>query len=163
MVATHITNSTQAKMSSSNNNQVGDHPKIKKLAMIGCGAMGGGMALLFAENGCDVLLKDPSNEAMDKVMNMAQKDHVQSKVTKYQDYESLCKNLGDVKVFVWSLPHGDVGDKVLADLMPHLKKGDIIIDAANEHWENTERRQGKCVTKGIRYVGMGVSGGYQAA
>lgn len=47
--------------------------------------------------------------------------------------------------------------------MPYLKKDDIIIDAANEHWENSERRQGKCVPKGIRYVAMGVSGGYQAA
>lgn len=47
--------------------------------------------------------------------------------------------------------------------MPYLAKNDIIIDAGNEHWKNTERRQGKCVTKGIRYIGMGVSGGYQAA
>lgn len=137
--------------------------EIKKLAMIGCGAMGGGMALLFAENGCDVLLQDPSNEAMDKVLAQAEKDGVGNKVSKYQDYASMCRNLGTPKVFVWSLPHGDVGDKVLAGLMPFLEMGDIIIDAANEHWENTERRIGKCVTKGIRYVGMGVSGGYQAA
>ena len=47
--------------------------------------------------------------------------------------------------------------------MPYLGRGDIILDCANEHWENTERRQGKCVTKGIRYIGCGVSGGYQAA
>ena len=47
--------------------------------------------------------------------------------------------------------------------MPYLERGDIILDCANEHWENTERRQGKCVTKGIRYIGCGVSGGYQAA
>ena len=67
------------------------------------------------------------------------------------------------KVFVWSLPHGHVGDTVLDGLMPFLKKDDIIIDCANEHWENTERRIGKATTKGIRYVGMGVSGGYQAA
>ena len=39
----------------------------------------------------------------------------------------------------------------------------VIIDAANEHWTNTERRMGIATTKGIRYVGMGVSGGYQAA
>ncbi|KAK4504355.1 hypothetical protein PRZ48_005271 [Zasmidium cellare] len=139
------------------------HPEIKKLAMIGCGAMGGGMALLFAEKGCEVLLKDPSNEAMDKVIEQGKKDGVGNQITKYQTYEDLCKNLGEPKVFVWSLPHGTVGDSVLEGLMPYLKMGDIIIDAANEMWENTERRQGKCVTKGIRYVGMGVSGGYQAA
>ncbi|CAK4031268.1 6-phosphogluconate dehydrogenase (decarboxylating) like [Lecanosticta acicola] len=137
--------------------------EIKKLAMIGCGSMGGGMALLFAENGCDVLLQDPSNEAMDKVLQQAEKDGVGEKLSKYQDYASMCRNLGSPKVFVWSLPHGDAGDKVLEGLMPFLEIGDVIIDAANEHWQNTERRMGKCVVKGIRYVGMGVSGGYQAA
>ncbi|KAK5241036.1 hypothetical protein LTR16_009828, partial [Cryomyces antarcticus] len=79
------------------------------------------------------------------------------------DYKTLCKNLGSPKVFLFSLPHGGVGDSVLEGLLPYLVKGDIIIDAGNEHYSNTERRQGKCVTKGIRYVGMGVSGGYQAA
>lgn len=79
------------------------------------------------------------------------------------DYESLCKNLGSPKVFVFSLPHGTVGDSVMGGLMPYLEKGDIILDAGNEDYHNTERRQGKCVTKGIRYVGVGVSGGYQAA
>lgn len=44
-----------------------------------------------------------------------------------------------------------------------MSAGDIILDAANEHYENTERRQGLATTKGIRYVGVGVSGGYQAA
>ncbi|KAF2168464.1 hypothetical protein M409DRAFT_65435 [Zasmidium cellare ATCC 36951] len=140
-----------------------NHPEIKKLAMIGCGAMGGGMALLFAEKGCEVLLKDPSNEAMVKVIEQGKKDGVGNSITKYQTYEDLCKNLGTPKVFVWSLPHGTVGDSVLEGLLPYLTMGDIIIDAANEMWENTERRQGKCATKGIRYVGMGVSGGYQAA
>lgn len=79
------------------------------------------------------------------------------------DYKSLCQSLGTPKVFVFSLPHGNVGDSVLGGLLPYLSKDDIIIDAGNEHWQNTERRQGKCYTKGIRYVGMGVSGGYQAA
>lgn len=81
----------------------------------------------------------------------------------HSDYKSLCQSLGTPKVFVFSLPHGNVGDSVLGGLLPYLSKDDIIIDAGNEHWQNTERRQGKCYTKGIRYVGMGVSGGYQAA
>lgn len=80
-----------------------------------------------------------------------------------KSYKALCEALDTPKVFFWSLPHGDVGDKVLEGLLPYLDKGDIIIDCGNEHWENTERRQGKTVVRGIRYVGCGVSGGYQAA
>lgn len=47
--------------------------------------------------------------------------------------------------------------------MPHLSRGDIILDCGNEHFANTERRQEKCKAPGIRYIGCGVSGGYQAA
>ena len=137
---------------------------VKKLAMIGCGSMGGGMALLFAEHGIAVGLQDPSTDAMDKIVSQASNEKVGSEVKRFDDYKSLCSWFGEeTKVFVWSLPHGMVGDHVLEGLMPYMKKGDIIIDAANEHWENSERRMGICTTKGIRYVGMGVSGGYQAA
>lgn len=65
--------------------------------------------------------------------------------------------------FVFSIPHGSVGDKTVEGLEPHLKKGDVIIDCSNELWTNTERRQSKLDPKGIHYIGCGVSGGYQAA
>lgn len=137
---------------------------IKKIAMIGCGSMGGGMAQLFAENGIHVSLEDPSEEQIDAVINAAKKDNIPAdRFSKHTDYKSLCESLDKPKVFFFSLPHGSVGDTVVGGLMPYLEKGDIIVDCGNEHWENTERRQGKCVTKGIRYVGCGVSGGYQAA
>ncbi|KAF2432253.1 6-phosphogluconate dehydrogenase C-terminal domain-like protein [Tothia fuscella] len=131
--------------------------------MIGCGSMGGGMSLLFAENGIEVSLEDPSEEAMDHIIESAKKQGFGEKIRKFTDNKPLCESLGSPKVLVFSLPHGTVGDSVLSGLLPHLEKNDIIIDAGNEHWQNTERRQSKCVTKGIRYIGMGVSGGYQAA
>lgn len=80
-----------------------------------------------------------------------------------KDYASLCKSLSSPRLLVFSLPHGGVGDKVLEGLEPHLSSGDIILDCGNEHFENTERRQEKCKGTGIRYIGCGVSGGYQAA
>ena len=79
------------------------------------------------------------------------------------DYNSLCKSLSEPRLLVFSLPHGGVGDKVLEGLMPKLSSGDIILDCGNEHFANTERRQNKCKDTGIRYIGCGVSGGYQAA
>lgn len=51
--------------------------------MIGCGSMGGGMALLFAEIGVHVSLSDPSEEAMDAVMQKAEKQGYHGKVDKY--------------------------------------------------------------------------------
>ncbi|CAF9938728.1 hypothetical protein IMSHALPRED_001066 [Imshaugia aleurites] len=131
--------------------------------MIGCGSMGGGMSLLFADHGITVLLNDPSESTVDGLLKTAEKDGIRNKLEKHLDYGDLCANLDSPKVFVFSLPHGTIGDSVVEGLHPYLEKGDLIIDASNENWKNTQRRQGKLITQGVHYVGMGVSGGYQAA
>lgn len=125
--------------------------------------MGGGMALLFAENGVAVSLNDPSEDTMDRLLNTAKEQGLGSKLSKHSSYDDLCKSLDSPKVFIFSLPHGSVGDSVLDGLHPYLESGDIIMDASNEKWENTQRRQGKAMRQGVYYIGMGVSGGYQAA
>jgi len=134
-----------------------------QIAMIGCGSMGGGMAQLFAEHGLQVSCEDPSKENMEALMKSAKEEGLGDRLSTHDTYEALCGALDKPKVIFFSLPHGTVGDSVVDGLLPYLDKGDIIVDCANEHWENTERRQGKTVTRGIRYVGCGVSGGYQAA
>ena len=114
--------------------------------------MGGGMALLFAEHGITVLLNDPAESTVDSLLKTAEKDGIRNMLEKHLDYEDLCKNLDSPKVFVFSLPHGTVGDSVVEGLHPYLEKGDLIIDASNENWQNTQRRQGKLVTQGVHYV-----------
>ena len=114
--------------------------------------MGGGMALLFAERGITVLLNDPAESTMDSLLETAEKDGLRNRLEKHLDYDSLCKHLDSPKVFVFSLPHGTVGDSVVDGLHPYLDKGDLIIDASNENWQNTQRRQGKLVTQGVHYV-----------
>lgn len=121
------------------------------------------MALLFAEHGISVSLNDPSEETMDQLIATAKKDGLQDRFEKHGDYQDLCSSLGSPKIIIFSLPHGNVGDTVVEGLHPFLDKGDIIIDASNENWQNTQRRQGKLVPQGVYYIGMGVSGGYQAA
>ena len=66
-------------------------------------------------------------------------------------------------MLVLSLPHGKPADGILEELLPKLNKGDIIIDAGNEFWSDTERRQAKAGEKGIKWVGMGVSGGCKSS
>ncbi|KAL8873860.1 MAG: hypothetical protein Q9174_000740 [Haloplaca sp. 1 TL-2023] len=141
--------------------------------------MGGGMALLFAEHGVTVSLNDPSEETMDQLLATAREEGLQDRLEKHGSYEDLCNSLSSPRIFVFSLPHGNVGDAVVDGLHPYLDKGDIIIDASNENWENTQRRQGKLVPQYVQYESvpasvsekvanvwiscMGVSGGYQAA
>lgn len=138
---------------------------VKQLGLIGAGNMGGMMALLFAEYGIEVHIFDPSTDSVNLVLEQAKNAKLDSKLFHQKDYESLCKSLPaeSPKVFVLSVPHGDVGDKTIDGLEPFLKEGDVIMDASNERWTNTERRQERLKPKGVHFVGMGVSGGYQAA
>lgn len=126
--------------------------------------MGGGMALLLAENGINVSIQDPSGETVDALIKSASDQGITTaKLAKYTDYKSLCESLSSPKVIFFSLPHGTVGDTVCEGLQTHLNKGDVIVDCSNEEWENTQRRQGKMANQGVYYIGCGVSGGYQAA
>lgn len=109
------------------------------------------------------MLNDPSENTVNELIETAEKDGIQDRFEKHLDYGDLCKSLDKPRVFVFSLPHGTVGDTVVDGLHPYLEKGDLIIDASNENWKNTQRRQGKLVPQGVYYVGCGVSGGYQAA
>ena len=56
--------------------------------MIGCGSMGGGMALLFAEDGIHVQLSDPSEKAMDAVIEKAEKSGYNGKIKKHTGMHS---------------------------------------------------------------------------
>ncbi|KAI4141392.1 MAG: hypothetical protein LQ340_007658 [Diploschistes diacapsis] len=137
--------------------------EIDKLAIIGTGSMGSMMSLLFAQHGCQVSIFDPSKNNRDLAIKRAKEAGFESKVKAYEGYDSLCDNLGKPKVFLLSVPHGTVGDSIVEQLHDYLQKGDVIIDGSNEHWENTQRRQGKMTNRGVHYIGMGVSGGYQSA
>lgn len=136
-----------------------------QLGMIGAGNMGGMMTLLFAEYDIEVHIFDPSIESVNHVLDQAKKAGLDSKIFHKKDYESLCKSLpaDSPKVFVLSVPHGSVGDETIDGLEPFLQKGDVIMDASNERWTNTERRQERLRPQGVHWIGMGVSGGYQAA
>lgn len=58
---------------------------------------------------------------------------------------------------------GKVTDMVIDELLPHLDKGDIIIDGGNSHYKETEKRITRLSESGIHFIGSGVSGGEEGA
>ena len=121
------------------------------------------MSLLFAELGVSVVLYDPSERNIQALLKKAKDSDLDNKLSVSKDYESLCNSLDSPKIFFFSLPHGNIGDKTVESLKPYLQKDDIILDASNEHYASTERRQKVCDPLGVHFIGMGVSGGYQSA
>jgi 6-phosphogluconate dehydrogenase len=60
---------------------------------------------------------------------------------------------------VWLMVPAAVVDRTLADLMPHLEPGDIVIDGGNSYYVDDIRRAKELATRGIHYVDVGTSGG----
>ncbi|WWC66396.1 6-phosphogluconate dehydrogenase (decarboxylating) [Kwoniella pini CBS 10737] len=155
-------------MADIDNEQVNDI----EIGIVGSGSMGGGMTLLFAEHGSRIGCYDYEEKAVQKLMDTAKEDEkvddkyvhgftsLEKLVNAFPKHGSKDKQ---PRILVLSMPHGKPVDGVAEKLFPLLDKGDIIIDGGNEWWEETERRQAAAKEKGIEWVGMGVSGGYQAA
>ncbi len=61
------------------------------------------------------------------------------------------------------VPAGAPVDSVIKDLLPHLDKGDLIIDAGNSYFKDTNLRARNLAAKGIQFLGVGVSGGEEGA
>lgn len=58
---------------------------------------------------------------------------------------------------------GKATDATIEQLVPHLDKGDIIIDGGNAYFPDTQRRSKELEEKGLRFIGTGVSGGEEGA
>ncbi|KAK8866062.1 6-phosphogluconate dehydrogenase (decarboxylating) [Kwoniella newhampshirensis] len=163
-----------------------DNDKVQdvEFGIVGSGSMGAGMTLLFSEHGSKIGCYDYDGDAVQALMDEAKKDDSvdESLVHGFTSLEKLVNAFPKAdsksdtssgaeneerskkpRVFVLSLPHGKPVDGILDELLPLLEKGDMIIDGGNEWWEETERRQRKTKEKGVEWIGMGVSGGYQAA
>jgi 6-phosphogluconate dehydrogenase len=58
---------------------------------------------------------------------------------------------------------GGAVDAVIAELRPHLREGDIVVDGGNSHFRDTARREEELAAAGLRFLGAGISGGEEGA
>lgn len=75
----------------------------------------------------------------------------------------LCATLKVPRKVMIMVRAGDAVDATIKSLLPHLEKGDIIIDGGNSNYEDTNRRMAQLSEQGFRFFGAGVSGGEEGA
>ena len=130
------------------------------IGVIGLAVMGANLALNLADSENRVAVYNRTTSVTDAFMTgeAADKDMVAA-VT----LEDLVNQLASPRVLLLMVKAGGPVDAVIADLIPLLDKGDIIIDGGNSLYTDTERRYGELRQLGIRYLGVGISGGEEGA
>ncbi|HSA84052.1 MAG TPA: NADP-dependent phosphogluconate dehydrogenase [Patescibacteria group bacterium] len=124
-----------------------------QIAFIGLGKMGGRMAKKLLKEGHDVVLWNRSPEPVKEL----QSQYPDAKSC--ETVEELIKTLEKPRV-VWSmLPAGEATDQMMEEVAKHGEKNDIVIDGANAKFTDTERHAAMFASKGIQFLGIGVSGG----
>jgi len=132
--------------------------KKYKFGMIGLGTMGCNLLLNIADHG---FLAAGYDKGEDKVSKLNQFGY--AGVKGFNDIKVFIQSLESPRALMLLVPAGKIVDSVIAELIPLLDKGDMIIDGGNSHFTDTERRANELKEKEIHFFGMGISGGEEGA
>ena len=122
-----------------------------RLAMIGLGRMGGNMSERLIKGGHEVVAFDRTRDVVDKYVQHGAKGAYALK-----DVTPMLKAPRIVWIMV---PAGKPVDETIAQLIPGMSKGDVIIDGGNSNFHDSMRRAADLQAKGIHFVDSGTSGG----
>jgi 6-phosphogluconate dehydrogenase len=118
--------------------------------MIGLGRMGANMVRRLIRGGHECVVFDMSAKAVEEL--------AKEKAIGSASLAEFIKKLTKPRA-VWLMVPAGVVDKSIADLLPHLERGDILIDGGNSYYIDDIRRSKELAPKGIHYVEAGTSGG----
>jgi 6-phosphogluconate dehydrogenase len=128
--------------------------------MVGLGVMGRNLLYNIADNGFSVAGFDLDEEKVQQLHSDATSE-MQIKGT--GSLEEFVAVLETPRKIILMVPAGKPVDAVLENISPLLSKGDIVIDAGNSYFKDTDRRISEMASKGLHFMGIGVSGGEKGA
>jgi 6-phosphogluconate dehydrogenase len=129
------------------------------IGIIGLGVMGRNLALNLDEKGLRVGVHDAWPSQVDRT----RPELVGTGIQAFADRTEFVRALARPRRIVLLVKAGQVVDDTLASLLPLVEPDDLIVDAGNEHFLETERRARELEARRLRYFGMGVSGGEEGA
>lgn len=128
--------------------------------MIGLGVMGRNLLYNIAENGFSIAGFDLDVE---KVKELHEGATQEMKIQGIGALEDFVSALETPRKIILMVPAGKPVDAVLENIVPLLSPGDIVIDAGNSYFKDTERRIANLAAQNLHFMGMGVSGGEKGA
>jgi len=130
------------------------------IALIGLAVMGQNLILNMNDHGFTVVAYNRTTEKVDHFLANEAKG---TKVIGAHSIEEMVSKLKSPRRVMMLVKAGKPVDEFIEQLIPHLAPGDIIIDGGNSLFEDTNRRQKYVESKGLLYIGTGVSGGEEGA
>lgn len=130
------------------------------IAVIGLAVMGQNLILNMNDHGFHVVAYNRTTSKVDEFLNGNAKG---TNIIGAYSIEDMLAKLKSPRKIMLMVKAGDVVDQFIDALVPHLDKGDIIIDGGNSNFPDSERRTHALKAKGIYFIGTGVSGGEEGA
>ncbi len=130
------------------------------IGLIGLAVMGQNLVLNMADHKYTVSVFNRTASKTDEFLKGPA--HGKS-IVGFHDIPAFIKSLKAPRRIMLMVKAGDPVDEFIEQLVPHLTKGDIIIDGGNSHFPDSQRRYEDLKAKGILFVGAGISGGEEGA
>ncbi|KAK9716639.1 hypothetical protein RND81_06G247400 [Saponaria officinalis] len=133
-----------------------------QIGLAGLAVMGQNLALNIAEKGFPIAVYNRTTTKIDETLNRAK---IEGDLPMYGQYSArdFVLSIQRPRSIIILVKAGVPVDQTIAAVSEHMDAGDTIIDGGNEWYENTERRLVEAHSRGLLYLGMGVSGGEDGA
>lgn len=130
------------------------------IGLVGLAVMGENLVMNMESKGFRVAVY---NRTTQKVKNFVEGRAAGKNIVGCYSIEELVANLEKPRKVFMMVKAGQAVDMLIDQLIPYLEEGDILIDGGNSHFPDTIRRTEYVESKGLLYVGCGVSGGEEGA
>lgn len=130
------------------------------IGLVGLAVMGENLVLNMESRGYSVAVFNRTVEKVDHFMQGRAKG---KNIIGTRSIQELVQSLKTPRKVMLMVKAGKAVDDFIGSLVPHLEKGDIVIDGGNSHFPDTIRRTKELEAKGFLYIGTGVSGGEEGA
>ncbi|MEC1261073.1 NADP-dependent phosphogluconate dehydrogenase [Bacillus swezeyi] len=131
----------------------------QQIGVVGLAVMGKNLALNIESRGFSVSVYNRSSAKTEEFLEEAKGKQV---VGTYS-IEEFVESLEKPRKILLMVKAGTPTDATIQSLLPHLEKGDILIDGGNTYYKDTQRRNKELAESGIHFIGTGVSGGEEGA
>ncbi len=136
-----------------------------EIGVLGLGVMGKNLSRNLANNGFRIALYNRHVEGVEEnvASDFKSKHPELKKALDFDNLSAFVQSLEIPRKIILMVNAGKVVDLVVEQLADYLEEGDIIIDAGNSHFQETNRRIKWLNAKRLNFIGIGVSGGEQGA